>query len=221
MHYNYLGGLRRELHHIKVREDEDGGYEPSLVIISDRFQTKRIDGKGAILQPGRAFVIPLSAMWKYMDPLHYKGDEKTSQADWTEFNQIAYKAKMLAEGKGESGLVCFVPSDKEIKEGYANVLACQFAYSFHKGTSVKLCTGFNLAKCLQMFEIELVPQAAAQLLLWIQSRLDDLKNMPEWSEPENEKVIGEAIMKIGDNTISRDVTVTDTDLAMQAGRDPI
>ena len=73
-----------------------------------------------------------------------------------------------------------------------------------------------------MFEIELIPQAAAQLLLWIQSRLDDLKNMPEWAEPDREYAVGEATMVIdGKDKVTKEVTVTETDLAMQAGRDPI
>lgn len=51
---NYLGGLKRECHHIKVAGD-GGGYEPTLVLfVEGRF--------------GRSAMIPLSAMFKYDEP---------------------------------------------------------------------------------------------------------------------------------------------------------
>ena len=125
-HRNYLGGLRKELHYVKVSGDE-GSYEPTMVILS---HTK----------PGRSFMIPMPAIWKYVDPIQYKDDDAAVKDDWEQFNLIALKAKRMSQGHSESGIICFIPDNKYVREGSDNVQACQFAYTFHKGTGIMLCT---------------------------------------------------------------------------------
>ncbi len=197
---NYLGDLYRELHHIKVASDQDGGYEPSLVILNHK-------------HPGKSFIIPLGAMWKYVDCVSYYDDEVTKEADQKEFMNIWIKNRQMLDVHGR--LIIWGEVEKQRKEAIENIAACKFAYAFHNGTKVMLCTGYNLAKCMQMFDISPVPQAAAQLLLWIQSRLDDLKNMPLSPEKEDTFVAGEVIVSVDGHKTSKDLTLTETDLVLE------
>ena len=198
---NRLGGLYRELHYVNV-PDSDTGYEPSLVILDRK-------------KKGRSFIIPISAMWKYVDPIDYKEDIVATKADWQDFNEIMIKANQILRGGSKSEFIQVKPSLEDKKEAMMNVAACQFSYAFHKSTSVYLCTGYNLAKCMQMFGISPTVQAAAQLLLWIQSRLDDLKNMPENSEKEEQYVGGEAdIFVDGKKVATKEMRVSETELVV-------
>ena len=198
---NYMGGLVSEFHHIKKAEGE-GEYEPTLVI---RSRTKK----------GFSFMIPLEAFWKYIDPMAYRDDERILNNDRSDFFELLEKNKRMASGKG---VICFVPDPKQKAEAISNIAACQFAYAFSIGTGVMLCTSYNIAKFMQMFDISPSPQAAAQVLLWIQNKLDELKDMPELQEKDNEHCGGEVAMMVdGRKIATRDLMVTDTELILQEG----
>jgi hypothetical protein len=78
-----------------------------------------------------------------------------------------------------------------------------------------LCTSYNLAKCMQMFEIVPLPQAASQLLLWIQDGLDQLKDMPD-AEPDKKMAMGDVTVFEGSTKIgSRDIEVTEAELILE------
>jgi len=80
-----------------------------------------------------------------------------------------------------------------------------------------LCTAWNLAKIMQMMEITPNPQAAAQLLLWIQDGLDTLKNMPPCPEDDVVGVGGGMeLFADGKKIGSKDMIITETDLAEEA-----
>ena len=53
---NYLGGLKKEYHHIKTNAEENPGYEPAMVILHP--------GK-----KGKSFIIPIDCFWKYVNPM--------------------------------------------------------------------------------------------------------------------------------------------------------
>jgi hypothetical protein len=198
---NWIGGLHRELHYVHS-PDIEGGYEPALFIL--HYEKK-----------GRSFVIPIGAIWKYMDPIHYKGDEVAMRSDWKEFNNIVIKANRVLRGGSPSDLIAVKPNLSDQKEAVETLSACNFAYLLHKSTGIYLCTSYNLARCMQMFEINPTPQAAAQLLLWIQSRLEDLKNMPENPEKEDQYVGGEASVLVdGEKVVTKEMTVSETDLVV-------
>lgn len=197
MNYNYLGGLHRELHYVKKIGGEEG-YEPALFVFNHH-------------KKGRSFVVPLSAMWKYVDPIDYGDDPLTSEADKSDFQVLVNKNYAVATGR--SGTLFVSPTLRDAREAVDNLAACQFAEAFYRNTKIMLCTSYNLAKCMQLFEIPPVFQAAAQLLMWIQSRLDDLKNMPENPEKDEVFVEGEVKMFVGgDEVATREMTVTDTEL---------
>ena len=199
-HIRYLNGIKKELHHIKQGGD-DGGYEPTLVILHSN-------------KPGRSFMIPINAMWKYVDPHKYKGEEGTKDADSEDFNRIVVKAREVLTGRGR--IVCWQPSKADKHKAIQDLAVCQLAWSFSRGTSILLCTSFNLFKCMQMFDIEPKPQAAAQLLLWIQDALDELKNMPECPEKDAQLVAGEATVFVdGAKVATRDMILSETEVIEQ------
>ena len=70
-------------------------------------------------------------------------------------------------------------------------------------------------KCLQIFEIDMVPSAAAQLLLWIQDGLDQLKNMPPCPEKVDEVVAGEATVNAGGKKFTAEIKVSETEVIEQ------
>ena len=74
-----------------------------------------------------------------------------------------------------------------------HAVCISFAIALNRNTDIMLCTGYNLAICMRICEISPGPEAAAQLLMWIQDGLDHLKNMPP--APEDVKLsIGEVIL---------------------------
>ena len=199
-HINYLGGLKRELHHIKVATDEDGGYEPAMVLKHDN-------------RPGRSFIIPLACIWKYIDPSGYVDDIEATNKDWAAVNQQAMQAKMYLTAYGPLS----IGKEREQRQQAQLVLdACRYGYAFSKGTGVLMSTSMNLFLALMMFDIEPRPEAAAQLLLWIQARLDDLKNMPENPETDKQHVAGEVeFMVDGKKAFTRPLNVSDTEIAIE------
>src|SRR5208283_3342666 len=112
-------------------------------------------------------------------------------------------------------IICWMPSPEQKGRALADVACCQFAWTFAKGMSLLLCTSYNLSKIMQMFDITPIPQAAAQLLLWIQDGLDHLKDMPPNPEKDEKFVAGEAVMSIDGQKFTRDMEFTETEVIEQ------
>ena len=188
---NWLGGLKKELHHVKVMKDGNETYEPALVILS--YQRK-----------GTSFMIPIEALWKYIE-LSDNREPGVLAADFEEFKKLVDSAKMrvmlsvgpVARARASSDMSCIVVAD-----------------ALARSMRILHCTAFNLAKCLQIFDITPSPQAAAQLLMWIQDGLDDLRSFPEHSQ-ENavSGVAGEVTLFDGSEKIgTKPLTITEDDV---------
>jgi hypothetical protein len=191
-HINLLGGLKKEFHHIKKQTNESGGdYEPAMVILKHELK-------------GRSFIIPLEAMWKYIDPSDNR-DEALLSSDRMEFAKIKAGAIWDLEHP-------LMPAHRD--KAAAGLACCMFAEAFAKGMGFLLCTSWNLAKIMQMMEIPPSPQAAAQLLLWIQDGLDTLKNMPPCPEDEIVGTAGEVtLFADGEKVANKELVITETDIA--------
>ncbi|MDD5523677.1 MAG: hypothetical protein PHV90_00405 [Smithella sp.] len=190
---NYIGDLKRRFDHIKVLgNDEIEEYKPAMIIYKENM-------------PGISFCILTDAIWKYVDPKDNL-DRPTMEADVREFNQVLMKnqaAQKLSKTVQLSDLI-----KARIVE---DALCISFAIALNRGTRIMLCTGYNLAKCLHIFGIDPQIQAAIQLLLWIQTGLDQLKDMPE-ALAENKVVAGEVTMMIDGHKVTKDIELNETDL---------
>jgi hypothetical protein len=191
---NYVGGLRRQYHHIKTNLEDSETYEPAMVIIHEKY-------------PGVSFIIPISAFWKYVEPIdNVSGLPSDMEAFMDIVNKAMWRRKVS---------VAFVDKEK----ARWDLQACMFASALWERNKILPCTGWNLAKMMQMFGIAPKPEAAAQLLLWIQDGLEDLKNMPELP-PEEELVGGEVELWEGGKKIaSKDLTVKESDLIIEGGKE--
>lgn len=189
-HISWIGGLRKELHHVAKATNADWTqeHEPAMVIFCRT-------------APGRSFIIPLSAMWKYLDPCD-NNDEKTRAADKAEWDLIVERA-VWAERMAVSH------GDK--MRAAAKKLCLTRAIEFSQHLGFMLCLSWNLAHLIQMFGLDPNREVAAQLLIWIQNNLDDLKNMPD--APEGKKVVaGEmSILCDGQKLATKDVVVGEED----------
>lgn len=202
IHYFQLGGLRREFHHIARSDSEPVTYEPAMVILNER-------------KKGRSFVIPADSMWKYIEP---KDNEDAMLADEEDFKgmlraiderRINLKARMRLTPRSNA-----LEWDKIARERWEIELAIRavpLAMIAPKAGMMR-CMMFNLVVALQIFEIPVNEQTCAQLLLFIQDGLDELKNMPPYVE-EPGQVAGEVELYEGTTKIgSAPVRVTDTEL---------
>jgi hypothetical protein len=191
---NYIGGLKRGYDYARVKgannEDE---YQAAMTIIRDTV-------------PGRSFWITRDAIWKYIEPGDNL-DDKTTAADRREFFPIMQKNQFARK---------MAVTRRQIEEAAGDAACILFALALNQGSRIMLCTAYNLAKIMQMYSIEMRPEAAAQLLMWIQDGLDYLKNMPD--APQEEKVaMGEVTLFQGSRKIgTRDVEVAESDLVMEA-----
>lgn len=189
---NHLGGLRKEIHHVKQMVDGSETYEPAMVILRRE-------------RPGRSFMIPVGAMWKYINPSDNR-DEVTVRLDRQDFGKIVERAAWRRK-------LAVSPADR--MRASQDTACCMVAEGFARGMGMMLCTAWNLAKMMQIFEIDPSPQAAAQLLMWVQNELDDLKNFPE--HDQNEVIpgshMGEMKLMEGTKTIFEgEVPMTEADL---------
>lgn len=189
---NWLGGLKKEFHHVKLGTESGNDYEPSMVIMKDNM-------------PGRSFVIPIGSFWKYLDP---EDNKDVRVSDREEFVKKLRGAQFKQR----------VAISEELKASAAADLACCIvAEAIARGMGFLLCTSWNLAKIMQMMEISPSPQAAAQLLMWIQDGLDTLKNMPPCPEDDVVGVAGGVeVFADGKCIGSKDMVLTETDLAEEA-----
>lgn len=193
MSVNFLGGLRKEIHHVKQMVDGSEKYEPAMVILSHS-------------KKGRSFIIPIGAIWKYIDPSDNQ-DEVTTARDRQDFIALAKKIAWVREFS--------LPGSPTAHRAADDFACCVFAEAFSRGTGVLLCTSWNLAKMMQIFEITPSPQAAAQLLLWVQNELDDLKNYPEHDQDDAipGSKMAEMILKCGTKTVfDGEIPMTEADL---------
>ena len=190
---NYIGDLKRRFDHIKVLgNDEIEEYKPAMVIYKENM-------------PGISFCILTDAIWKYVEPKDNL-DRPTMEADIKEFNQV------LMKNQAAQKLSMTVQLSDLIKARIVEDALCiSFAIALNRGTRIMLCTGYNLAKCLHVFGIDPQIQAAIQLLLWIQTGLDQLKDMPE-ALTENKVVAGEVTMMIDGHQVTKDIELNETDL---------
>ncbi len=219
MAINYLGGLRGELHHVKVDNGEgDSAYEPTLVILSRNGEMK-----------GRSFHVPLNTFWKWQEPERYRGDDKLMKEDLRMFMRIKKEAiaerdrarRILKRGYSDGPIIHALSLEERTQlvrqSSFAQqkLTALNLALPFSYGTGIMMETSFELFVCLAMFEIEPCPQAAAQLLLWIQEKLEDLKNMPP-AEPDKEVCVGEAtIFEDGQKIGTKDMMFSETEAYLQ------
>ena len=191
---NFLGGVRAEIHDIKKTGGDDEGYEPSIVIFKE---TKK----------GTSFIIPLSAMWKYIDPYDNQ-DEVTVGRDFIDFNELV---KSIERRRA------FAVTHKDHYAVNSDMACVLVAKMFNKGMKFLLCTGYNLAKCMQILDISLNPQAAAQLLLFIQDALDDLRKH-KGDQPESEFSVGEVrLFESGNLIAEKEMTITESELLETEG----
>jgi len=187
---SYISGLRREYHHIKTNREDSQGYEPAMVILH---QGKK----------GKSFIIPIDSIWKYIDPIN---NQDAQPSDLEAFKDIVNRAMWYRKW-------AVVVSDRE--RAKLDLAACAFASALWNENKILPCTGYNLAKMIQMFDLEPSPQTAAQLLLFIQDGLDTLKDIPPLP-PEEENIAGEiTVWQGGQKIASKELTVKESDLIME------
>jgi len=185
-HINFLGGLKREYHHLMVLVEDREEYEPAMVLIRPTLM-------------GRSFWIPLSCMWKYLEP---KSNRDVMRWDHQEFDQLARSIEYrLATTFGR------------VRQEAANDAAgIVFAEALNEGSGVLLTTAFSLFKACQLLELTIGQQTLVQLLMFIQDGLDQLKNMPP-AEPEDKIQVGEGTVRIDGVAHHFPVETTASDLA--------
>jgi hypothetical protein len=202
IHYFQLGQLKREYHHIARSDSEPVTYEPAMVILNER-------------KKGRSFVIPADSIWKYVEP---KDNEDAMAADAEDFNamlraiderRMNLRARMRLTPKSNA-----IEWDKIMREKWeieVAIKAVPLAIIAPRAGMMR-CMMFNLCVALQIFEIPVNEQTCAQLLLFIQDGLDELKNMPPYIEPPGQ-IAGEVDLYEGTTKIgSAPVRITDTEL---------
>lgn len=181
---NYIGDIRREYHHIKaISGSGEEEYEPAMMIFRE----------SAV---GRSFWVPMSCLWKYLEPHANKDMVLTDQRDFNELARKIYHRHRYG-----------IRSQQSSEDAAAVVMA----ESINASTGIMLCTAFSLVKCCQLLDITVCGPALVQLLMFIQDGLDDLKNMPE-AEPEERVAIGEVAVKINGKTVHQELTLSESDL---------
>ena len=191
---NYIGGLKRSFDHVKVAGSEnEEGWQAAMVI--HRYNA-----------PGKSFMITRDAIWKYIEPKENR-DPKTIESDMRDFNELVHKNifnRKIAVTYLQKGIAA------------ADAACIAFSVALNMGTQIMLCTGYNLAKCMQMMNIEARPEAAAQLLMWIQDGLDELKNMPD-APPDAKMTMGEVTIFDGSRKLgTKEITMDESDLIIES-----
>lgn len=193
---NYIHGIKRSYDYARVRgADNEEEYQAAMVIMRENI-------------PGKSFWVTRDAIWKYVEPKD-NADEKTVQSDRMEFQQMLDRNLFL-----KKMAVTEIQRQRVIGEAACIV----FAMALNQSDKIMLCTGYNLAMCMQMFEISPCPAAAAQLLLWIQDGLDHLKNIPdEPPAPDDKIVMGEVTLFEGSRKLgTHEIAVAESDLVMES-----
>ena len=195
----HITGLERSYDHVKIQNGQgEEQWEPVMVIRRNRIM-------------GKSFMITLGALWKYDDPINSR-DPKLIAMDTVEFAKLMERTEAMER-------FAVTPQDKW--RGVSDHVCIELAGLLNRGFGFLLCTGYNIAKVMQMMEIwpkGQLPQAAAQLLMWIQDGLDKLKDMPsEPEEGEHKQVAGEiTILESGRKVATKDIEISDSELRMEA-----
>ena len=185
---NFLGGLKREFHHVKVVDGENLNgrlkYEGAMVILKEEC-------------PGRSFMIPQSAAWKYIDP---KDNVDARAWDIEEFDRIASKV-YFRKSLG-------APASQWADDAAAIVMAEQMA----EKSGFLYTLGYNLVKCCQLLDITVSGSSLSQLLMFIQNGLSDLRRM-KLHIPEDSQEIGEISITMNDKTTVQPLALTESEQA--------
>ncbi len=180
---NFLGDLKRELHHVKAMSGTgEEKYEPAMFIFKENLM-------------GRSFIVPLSCLWKYLEP---GANVDMQRADAAEFTRMAEKIYFKHRFS--------VDRSRTADDAAAIIMAEQM----NESTGVMLCTAYGLVKCCQLLELTVGTQTLAQLLMFIQDGLDDLKNMPN-AEAENAVDQGEVCISVNGQKSHRQILMTESD----------
>ena len=185
---NFIGGLKKEFHHVKaINGSGEEKYEPAMFLLRDELL-------------GKSFCIPLSCLWKYLDP---KDNLDMRQMDALEFdkmcNKVFWKRKITMD-------------PAETSEDCAAII---IAEQVNENSGILLCTAYSLAKCCQLLGFTVCSQTLAQLLMFIQDGLDQLKNMP-MAEAENAVDRGEVTIEVNGKKYHHDLTLSESDI-LQGG----
>jgi hypothetical protein len=183
---NFLGGLKREFHHVKVAgaDIDKPKYEGAMVLLKEEMQ-------------GCSFIIPQSAGWKYIEP---KDNRDAAGWDMKEFDEIARKT-LFAKQLGR-------PAHEWADDAAAIIMAEQM----HDQSGFLYTLGYNLVKCCQLLNIAVSGPALAQLLMFIQDGLSALRTMPLHA-PEASQEIGELSITMNDKTEVRPLSVSESEMA--------
>jgi hypothetical protein len=199
MHRKYIEGLERSYDYVLVNKGDHEDYVPAMIIKRNRLK-------------GRSFIITQDALWKYDDPENSR-NPKLMATDMQEFGVVMERCEARE-------LIAVTRLDRW--RAMSDHVCIEVAGLLNKAFGILLCTGYNLSKCLQMMDLwpkGHVPEAAFQLLWWIQDGLDQLKDMPE-HRPEDDKktVAGEVTLWQGSTKIStKDIEVKESELIIEDG----
>jgi len=192
----HIGGLNRSYDYAMVKgADNEDEYQAAMVITRET-------------APGRSFWITRDAIWKYIEPKDNMEDN-TITSDRMEFQQLMDRNQFARK-------TAVTPMQQQIVVGEAACIV--FAMALNQHSDIMLCTGYNLAKVMQMFDITPVPESAAQLLMWIQDGLDHLKNMPDDPPAKDDMItMGEVTIYNGSQKLgTRDIQVSESELVMES-----
>jgi hypothetical protein len=189
-HLNWLSSLKRRFDHVKVLQDDGHeDYEPTMVLCRE----------GAM---GRSFMVPLGSMWKYLEP---KSNADMIVWDRREFDKMAQSIFFSRQ-------VCFDAQKRA--QNTIESAAVVYAEQMHENSGVLLCTAFSLFMACHVLNLTADGRTMAQLMLFIQDGLDELKNMPP-AEPENKIEEGEVLIRIDGKTFHVPFETCATDIARE------
>ncbi len=198
MSYKHVAGLCKVIGHVKVAGEGDL-YEPALYIFNETAARFR----------GKSFIVALSAMWKYVQPFLHRSDPKLIEKDFQKFEATSEKVQALRR-RLSFGLELVTP--QKVQEANRDMEALIFADALYRSNRILYMTGYNLAHLMQMFEIPPNPQAACQLLLFIENSLEALKNAKP-VDPETQFTAGGYEVFIGsDKVASGDWKIPESEL---------
>lgn len=189
---HYLGDLKREHHHLKVKGSDKKGkprYERAIFIY-----------KPSIL--GRSFWVPDSCGWKYMEPKDNADMVETDTQAFAEIRDHVMRCTLL---------------DPAYDPAYENE-SLAFAVAMNRNSGFMLMTGYSLVRCCQLLDITVTPPALAQLLMFIQDGIQEMAKMP-LPEPDKEVEMGEMTLTLdrGGDVKQWDEKLTVTEGELKSG----
>jgi hypothetical protein len=180
----YTGGLKREYHHVKVTTgDGQEDYEPCMILLREERQ-------------GRSFAIPLSCLWKYLEPGDNKDMRKVDQQEFDRMARKVYAKRQFSINPATTAKDC---------------AAIVLAEQANETSGIMLCTAYGLVKACQVLDITVCAQSIVQVLMFIQDGLDDLRKMPDHQEEESVEA-GEVIIEVNGKKHHHEVRLSESDL---------